>query len=92
MRLSQFYAALERVYGSAYGRSLLADLHLPGLGCSGTQALARGDAPQRVWRELLEQTQMDPRLEWIHRADEGDIKALLGEGGAQASSPSSTRP
>lgn len=72
MTRSDFWLAVEDVFGSAYGRSLCQDLFLPTLGASAEQALAGGDTPQQVWQELLRETGKDSadNLIW-HRGRRG---------------------
>ena len=66
---SEFWRAVETVYGSAHGRSLAQDLVLPGLGATCVEALARGEAPRRVWDALCDETDVTEADRWAYRAD-----------------------
>ncbi|MBD3690267.1 DUF3046 domain-containing protein [Nanchangia anserum] len=72
MRSSEFTEVLEEVLGSAYGRSVAADLYLRELSATANEALERGEKPQLVWSALVRELDLDPRLEWLHRADVRD--------------------
>lgn len=50
MKHSEFWRAVETVYGSAYGRSLAQDLVLPGLRSTCVEALDAGIPPRRFGR------------------------------------------
>ena len=66
---SEFWGAVEAVFGSAYGRSLAQDLVLPELKVTCVQALANGVAPERVWALLCEETERSDAERWIFRSD-----------------------
>ena len=66
---SEFWSAVETVFGSAYGRSLAQDLVLPGLGVTCVQALDDGVAPERVWSLLCDETERTDAERWIFRSD-----------------------
>ncbi len=66
---SEFWGAVEAVFGSAYGRSLAQDLVLPELDATCVQALDRGVAPERVWALLCEETERSDAERWIFRSD-----------------------
>ena len=66
---SEFWNAVETVFGSAYGRSLAQDLVLPGLGVTCAQALDDGVAPERVWSLLCDETERTDAERWIFRSD-----------------------
>lgn len=66
---SEFWRAVETVHGSAHGRSLAQDLVLPGLGATCVEALARGEAPRRVWDALCDETDVTEADRWAYRAD-----------------------
>lgn len=77
MHLSQFYSALEEVYGSTYGRSLLVDLYLPQIGSNCADALEKGIPPHTVWCALINETDYDPELMWAHRMDSRQVRRVL---------------
>lgn len=53
MRLTDFWARLEQVFGAAYARSVAADQVLSQLGGRTIeQALAAGEEPAVVWRAV----------------------------------------
>ena len=66
---SEFWNAVEAVFGPAYGRSLAQDLVLPGLGVTCVQALDTGVAPERVWGLLCDETERSDDERWIFRSD-----------------------
>ena len=66
---SEFWRAVEIVYGSAHGRSLAQDLVLPGLGATCAEALARGEPPRRVWDALCDEMNATEADRWAYRAD-----------------------
>ena len=66
---SEFWGAVEAVFGSAYGRSLAQDLVLPELEATCVQALDDGVAPERVWALLCEETECSDAERWIFRSD-----------------------
>lgn len=69
MTLSEFWAAVDAVYGSTLGRSLTADLYIPALGSTSVEALERGRAPMEVWAALVEDTGRGEEARWVHRRD-----------------------
>ncbi|QQM68006.1 DUF3046 domain-containing protein [Actinomyces weissii] len=69
MRHSEFWTAVEQVYGAALGRSLACDLVLAGTGCTAQEALARGVAPRQVWEALCEETNATETQRWVFREE-----------------------
>lgn len=69
MKHSEFWQALETVYGSAYGRSLAQDLVLPGIDQTSVDALAAGVAPRDVWHALCDETEVSEADRWVFRQD-----------------------
>lgn len=69
MKLSEFWNALETVYGPALGRSLVVDLYLPVLGSTASEALAAGRDPDAVWEALVAETGKGEEARWVHRRD-----------------------
>ena len=69
VKYSEFWNAVEAVFGTAYGRSLAQDLVLPGLGVTCVQALDTGVAPERVWGLLCDETERSDDERWIFRSD-----------------------
>ncbi|MCI1641235.1 MAG: DUF3046 domain-containing protein [Actinomyces sp.] len=67
MTLSEFWDALERVFGSVLGRSLVADLYLPGLRATAQEALDAGRAPDEVWEALVRESGRGEEARWAHR-------------------------
>lgn len=67
MTISDFWNNLEIVYGSCYGRSLVGDLFLPKLGGTAEQALKQGISPEKIWAELIRETEMGEEYLWVHR-------------------------
>ncbi len=67
MKLSEFWNALDRVYGPVLGRSLAHDLYLPALGGTAEEALERGDKAERVWECLVTETGHGEEARWVHR-------------------------
>ena len=67
MTESEFWDALEKVFGSALGRSLASDLHLPALGGTASEALAAGAKPIEVWNELVDASGRGEDARWVHR-------------------------
>ncbi len=57
MRMSEFWARMERRFGVSYAASFAADQVLPTLGGRTIrEALAAGDDAKDVWRAVLEAT------------------------------------
>lgn len=69
MKHSEFWRAVETVYGSAYGRSLATNLVLPGLGRTCEDALDAGVAPREVWNALCDETDASETDRWVYRED-----------------------
>ncbi|WP_022868067.1 DUF3046 domain-containing protein [Schaalia vaccimaxillae] len=69
MKNSEFWEAVDTVFGSALGRSYAADLYLAPLHATAVDALAAGIEPDRVWAALVDETGQDKRARWIHRVD-----------------------
>ena len=69
MKHSELWRAIDTVYGSAYGRSLVQDLVLTGLGRTAQEALDAGESPRRVWDALCDETQASERQRWVYRED-----------------------
>lgn len=67
MNRSEFWKALEKVFGPALGHSIAQDLYLPRVGNTATAALAEGVPPMEVWKALAEETEMDEAARWVHR-------------------------
>ncbi len=66
---SEFWDAVEVVFGSAYGRSLAQDLVLPELNVTCVQALDGGVMPERVWALLCDETERSDSERWIFRSN-----------------------
>lgn len=75
MTESEFWGAIEEVYGSALGRSLASELYL--LECRGTavEAMAAGVPLEQIWEELVRETGQTVEARWVHRRS-------LNKGGA----------
>jgi hypothetical protein len=59
VRLSEFWARMERRLGAGYAQSWAADQVLPQLeGRTVVQALDQGEDAKRVWRAVVEATGM----------------------------------
>lgn len=69
MKHSEFWSAVETVYGSAYGGSLTRDLVLPGIGLTCAQALEAGMSPRHVWDLLCDETDASEADRWVYRED-----------------------
>lgn len=69
MKTSEFWFAVETVFGSVLGRSLTADLYLPQLGATADEALVAGVAPDDVWVALVEESGAPQEARWVHRMD-----------------------
>lgn len=67
MKQSEFWQALEQVFGSALGLSLVHDLYLPSLQDTAARSLADGVKPEVVWAALVEETGTGEEARWIHR-------------------------
>jgi len=65
---SEFRQALEETFGSAYGRTLAAELVLvPLRNRTADQALADGVPPQEVWDAVCREMELDELVRWRHR-------------------------
>lgn len=75
MTRSEFWRAVDEVYGSAYGRSLAQDLVLERFHAPAAEALEAGQEPLTVWFELLEQSGKSV-ADWgfLHRLDAAQKK------------------
>ncbi|QPK81842.1 DUF3046 domain-containing protein [Schaalia sp. ZJ405] len=69
MKMSEFWEAVADVYGDSLGRSYVADLYLPQLRSTASEALGRGEKPQVVWEALVSETGHGDDARWIHRID-----------------------
>lgn len=78
MKHSEFWAAVDEVFGSAHGRSLVQDLVLGSLGCTGAQALDEGADPRAVWGALCDETQRSPAERWVFREDRRGSRGSRG--------------
>ncbi len=67
MTESEFWNALEQVFGTALGHSLTSDLYLRKFGWTACEALANGVEPDDVWAALVEESGVDPHARWVHR-------------------------
>lgn len=68
MKVSEFWEAVETVFGESLGRSYAADIYLTSLGATALEALERGSKPDDVWEALVEETGRS-ESRWIHRLD-----------------------
>lgn len=65
MRHSHFWTLVEEEFGGPYGRLLVRDHVLRGLGGrTGEQALADGVAPRDVWVALCEELEVPAARRW----------------------------
>lgn len=69
MKTSEFWSALDTVFGEAFGRSLATDLYLPACGATAVEALERGSAPIDVWMALIDESGAGEEARWVHRMD-----------------------
>lgn len=76
MTLSEFWDAVDEVFGATLGRSLTADLYLPTLRATCVEALECGVAPGLVWDELVRESGSDEAVRWVHRLDSKDREKL----------------
>ena len=65
MKHSEFWKAVETVYGSAYGSSLAQDLVVPGLRATCAEALDAGVPPREVWHALCDETRVSDADRWV---------------------------
>ena len=68
MTESEFWEALEQVFGPALGHSLVQDLYISGLVGTPGEALARGVKPDEVWEALIAEVGAGEEARWIHRS------------------------
>src|SRR5690606_12138629 len=67
---SEFWHVVDEVLGEAYGRSLAADLVLPGAGNrTAREALEAGVPPRTVWNAVCDELDLDETARWHHRVD-----------------------
>lgn len=69
MKTSEFWSALDTVFGPVLGRSLAADLYLPSCGGTAVEAINAGVAPDSVWEALVAESGAPPEARWVHRMD-----------------------
>ncbi|ENO19237.1 DUF3046 domain-containing protein [Schaalia cardiffensis] len=69
MKTSEFWDAVDSVFGPTLGRSYAADLYLPAISGTCLEALEAGLAPQRVWEALVDETGVGESCKWFHRLD-----------------------
>ncbi len=67
MKDSEFWNALEQVFGSALGHSLVSDLYLPRFRDTAKGALAAGEKPDLVWEALVVEAGAPEEARWVHR-------------------------
>ncbi len=67
MNQSEFWNALEQVYGPALGRSLVYDLYLPSLQMTANEALEKHTKVDVVWNALIVETGRGEEDLWVHR-------------------------
>lgn len=77
MRISEFWANVDDVFGAVRGRSLASDLSLTGVGSrTAAAALDEGVAPQRVWDALCAEMDLPETYRFLHQVDDVDRKQL----------------
>lgn len=76
MKSSEFWDAVDTVFGSTLGRSYTRDIYLPAFGGTCLDALERGAEPLDVWHALVDETGAGDAVKWIHRLDEKARRAL----------------
>ena len=69
MKNSEFWEAVDTVFGPALGRSYASDLYLAPLRATAADALEAGESPDVVWAALVDETGVGERARWIHRID-----------------------
>ncbi len=67
MKKSEFWDALDQVFGPVLGRSLAQDLYLPALKSTAEEALNEGVKVDSVWEALVIETGQEDNARWIHR-------------------------
>lgn len=73
MRLSEFRALADAVFGEAYARTLARELVLDGCDClTPDAALEAGWAPRDVWHALCDQMSVP-----VHARDGGDLRRTV---------------
>lgn len=59
---------MDEVLGAAYGRSIVTDLVLPGVGYRTAEvALSEGEPPQVVWDAVCDELELGEQARWHHR-------------------------
>ena len=76
MTLSEFWDAVDEVFGATLGRSLTADLYLPALRATCVEALEQGISPDEVWGELVRESGSDEAVRWVRRMNSKDREKL----------------
>jgi hypothetical protein len=67
MRHSEFWQAMDAVFGRAYAKSLAADLVLGALGGrTAAEALDAGAEPRDVWNALCDAKDVSEAERWAH--------------------------
>lgn len=61
MKLTDFWARMERHFGEAYARSWAKDTFIEALGMTPLDALAKGVETQTVWRAIWAHEKLDSR-------------------------------
>lgn len=74
MTESEFWNALETVFGPSLGQSLAQDLYIPKLKCTPAQALKDGAKPEEVWEALVTETGAGDEARWIHRSEKKRLR------------------
>lgn len=69
VKTSEFWNAVDAVFGQTLGRSLVADLYLPSIGGTAEEGIDRGVAPVDIWHALVDETQVGEEARWVHRMD-----------------------
>lgn len=69
VKRSEFWDAVDAVYGPSLGRSLVVDLYLSSFSGTAQEALERGAEPGEVWAALIEETGQSEDARWVHRID-----------------------
>jgi hypothetical protein len=65
VRHSQFWTLVDDEFGRGYGRTLVRDHVIAGLGHrTAEQALAAGEAPRTVWFALCVEMEVPPERRW----------------------------
>ncbi|WP_067782460.1 DUF3046 domain-containing protein [Actinomyces vulturis] len=76
MKHSEFWNALDEVFGSAYGRSLAQDLVLSALGTTASEALDKGQSPRDVWHALADDMELSDAQRWVFREDRKERRSV----------------